>query len=147
MRYSKPSKQIIEIPLGRAEEPFLAAKNVDVPDANSVILNRITDETVAYRIRIYWLRDGPKWYSEFSNGISQFTPCSQITVTHSEFEVPIVSLRNINQPKLCVRVISSQQIDEQSNRSNSSVWTSWQWRRTNFLNTTHSDSSSSDDLT
>ena len=83
---------------GRA---ILAAKNVDVHDMNNIILNRIAGETVTYKSidSVMNQSEVVNFPTEFLNSLD--VPGLPSHILNLKIGVPIILLRNINQPKLC----------------------------------------------
>lgn len=84
-----------------SERAILAAKNVDVHDMNNIILNRITGETISYKSidSVMDENEVVNFPTEFLNSLD--VPGLPSHILNLKIGVPIILLRNINQPKLC----------------------------------------------
>lgn len=84
-----------------SERAILAAKNKDVGDINIDILNKITGETKTYK-SIDCVMDPDEvvnYPTEFLNSLD--LPGTPPHILQLKIGVPIIVLRNLNQPKLC----------------------------------------------
>ena len=84
-----------------SERAILAPKIIDVHEINNIVLNKIRDQAVLYKSvdTVFEPIEAVNYPSEFLNSIhlSGFPP----HVLQLKTGVPIILLRNINQPKLC----------------------------------------------
>ncbi|KAK1334663.1 LOW QUALITY PROTEIN: hypothetical protein QTO34_005671 [Cnephaeus nilssonii] len=84
-----------------SERAILAAKNKDVYELNNIIQSNIQSEAVTYKSvdTVVEADEAVNYLTEFLNSLN--LPGMPLHVLQLKIGVPIIMLRNINQPKLC----------------------------------------------
>ncbi|XP_013794247.1 uncharacterized protein LOC106478262 [Limulus polyphemus] len=102
-----------------SERAILAAKNKDVYELNNIIQSNIQSEAVTYKSvdTVVEADETVNYPTEFLNSLD--LPGMPPHVLQLKIGVPIIMLRNINQPKLCNGTrLAVKKINEQRRRSN-----------------------------
>ncbi|XP_069157706.1 uncharacterized protein [Procambarus clarkii] len=87
-----------------SERVILAAENKDVYELNNIIQSNIHSEAVTFK-SVDTVEEADEAVNDPTELLNSFDlPGIPTHVRHSKFGLPIIMLRNINQPKLCKAV-------------------------------------------